>query len=88
MSDGYWSVKRSAYAVVCITPDYHGTVIVWDTLEEAENDIEERIEDFFSDDVEKERFYFVKVDDGYEIRCISDEQIVQCYKIFEEQELE
>lgn len=33
MSDEYWSVKRSAYAVVCITSDYHGTVIVWDTIE-------------------------------------------------------
>lgn len=88
MSDKYWSVKRNAYAVVCVTYDYHGTVTVWDTLEEAENDIEERIQDFFSGDIEKIRFYSKRVDDGYEIRDKITEQIVRCYKIFEAQELE
>lgn len=88
MNDEYWSVKRSAYAVVCITLDYHGSVIVWDTLEEAENDIEERLQDFFSSKIEKENFYPRKVNDGYEIRNKITEQIVRCYKIFEEQELE
>ena len=88
MGDEYWSVKRSAYAVVCITVDYHGTVIVWDTMEEAKNDVEERIQDFFSGKIEKSKFYSKKVHDGYEIRDIVTEQIVRCYKIFEEQELE
>ena len=68
MNDEYWSVKRSAYAVVCITVDYHGTVTVWNTMEEAKNDVEERIQDFFSSKIEKEKFYSKKVDDGYEIR--------------------
>lgn len=88
MSDEYWSVKRSAYAVVCITPDYHGTVIVWDTLEEAENDVKERLQDFFSGGVEREKFYPKRVHDGYEIRSKITNEIVRCYKIFEEQELE
>ena len=87
MNNEYWSVKRNAYAVVCITPDYHGSVIVWNTMEEAENDVEERIEDFFSGKIEKTKFYSKKVDDGYEIRDIITEQEVRCYKIFEEQEL-
>ena len=88
MNDEYWSVKRSAYAVVCITPDYHGSVIVWDTLEEAENDVEERLQDFFLSEIERENFYSRRVDDRYEIRGKNTEQIVRCYKIFEEQELE
>ena len=88
MGNEYWSVKRSAYAVVCITADYHGSVIVWNTMEEAENYVEERIEDFFSGKIEKAKFYYKKVHDGYEIRDILTEQIVRCYKIFEEQELE
>lgn len=88
MDDEYWSVKRSAYAVVCITSDYHGSVIVWNTMEEAENDVEERIEDFFSGKIEKTKFYSKKVHDGYEIRDIITQKVVRCYKIFEEQELE
>ena len=36
MNDEYYEVKRNAYAVTCITNDYHGSVIVWDTLEQAE----------------------------------------------------
>lgn len=88
MSDEYWSVKRNAYAVVCITYDYHGTVTTWDTREEAENDIEERLQDFFSNEIERKRFYGKKVCDGYEIRDKITDQIIRCYKIFEEQELE
>ena len=57
-------------------------------MAEAENDVEERIEDFFSGKIEKAKFYSKKVDDGYEIRDKITEQIVRCYKIFEEQELE
>lgn len=84
----YWSIKRSAYAVVCITYDYHGTVTVWDTIKEAENDMEERVQDFFLGEIEKRNFYSKKVNDGYEIRNKNTEQVVRCYKIFGEQELE
>ena len=41
-----------------------------------------------TDKIEKAKFYYKKVHDGYEIRDIVTEQIVRCYKIFEEQELE
>lgn len=36
MSEKYWEVKRSAYAAICITPDFHGTAIVWTTLKKME----------------------------------------------------
>ena len=38
MDDGYWEVKRFAYVCVCITSEYHGSVTVWNTSEEAWKD--------------------------------------------------
>lgn len=68
----------------CITPDFHGTAIIWNTLEEAWKDAKERAEIFVQDEP-----YFVceKVDDGYEIREIHSGSIVRCYKVFETQEI-
>lgn len=88
MDKEYWSVKRNAYSAVCITPDFHGTTIVWGTSEEAWKDITERIDDFMSDENINTRFYAVKVYDGYEIRDKFDDRIIRCYKVFETQELE
>lgn len=35
MNDEYWEVKRNCYACICITPEFNGTCVVWNTLEEA-----------------------------------------------------
>ena len=37
-NEEYWSVKRCTYACVCITPDGHGSVTIWDASEEAWKD--------------------------------------------------
>lgn len=88
MCSEYYEVKRSAYGVVCITPDFHGSVTVWETLEEAESDAKERVDEYLFLPSESLRFEAIKVDDGYEIRRKDDSTIVRCYKIFEVQELE
>lgn len=88
MDEEYWSVKRNAYSVVCITPDFHGTTTVWDTSEEAWQDIIERIDDFMDDESIDTYCYVSKVYDGYEIRDKYDNRIICCYKVFETQELE
>ena len=86
MNEECWSVKRNAYACICITPDIHGTAIIWDTKEEAWNDAEERVKDFIEDD--SKRFGYRKVEDGYEIVDKYINKILRYYKIFEVQELE
>lgn len=86
MNEECWSVKRNAYACICITPDIHGTAIIWDTKEEAWNDAEERVKDFIEDDFK--RFGYRKVEDGYEIVDKYINKILRYYKIFEVQELE
>ena len=86
MPQHYWEVKRNAFGVVCITMDFHGTVTIWGSLEQARQDVEERIEDFLS--TEGNCFKAIKVDDGYEIREKHSDRIVRCYKIFDAQELE
>ena len=86
MNEECWSVKRNAYACICITPDFHGTAIIWNTKEEALEDAKERVKDFIEDN--SKRFGYRKVEDGYEIinKCTS--KIIRYYKIFEVQELE
>ena len=84
VDEEYWTVKSSVYACVCITPDFHGTAIVWNTLEEAWKDAKERAELFVQDEP---YFSYEKVYDGYEIRKIHSNEIVRCYKVFQTQEL-
>lgn len=86
MNEECWSVKRNAYACICIIPDFHGTAIIWNTKEEAWNDAEERVEDFIEDD--PMRFGYRKVEDGYEIVDKYRNKILRYYKVFEAQELE
>lgn len=45
MDEEYWSVKRFAYACVCISPDYHGSVTIWNTEEETWDAVKERIKE-------------------------------------------
>ena len=85
-NEDYWMVKKSFYGVVCITPEFHGSVIVWNTLEEAEQDLEERVEGFL--EKTNNRFVTKKVDDGYEILEKETKRTGRCYKIFDAQELE
>lgn len=88
MNNDYYEVKRNAYAVVCITPDFHGSCTVWETREQAEKDAKERVDEFLFLPSESLRFEAVEVDDGYEIRDKLTAAIVRCYKIFDMQELE
>lgn len=88
MSNEYWMVKRVCYTVVCITFDFHGTCTIWETKAKAEKDIEERVEEFFLEENEKNLYVPVKIYDGYEIRDKVNGNIVRCYKIFESQVLE
>ena len=85
MNEECYEVKRNAYAVVCITADYHGSVIVWDTLEQAEQDAEERVKDLLQECPQLEA---IKVDNGYELLNKFKGKVVRCYKIFDAQELE
>lgn len=86
MSEEYWTVKRSAYACVCITPDMHGSVTVWETREAAWADAEERVKDFINE--EGNYLKYKRVEDGYEILTKNTDKVVRYYKVFEEQELE
>ena len=81
-----WYVKRTCYICVCITSDFNGTAIVWNTSKEAWKDATERAETFVYG--EETRIYYKKVFDGYEIRDKFSHKIIRCYKIFETQELE
>ena len=86
MNEEYWSLKRSAYACVCLTDDGHGSVTVWDTEEDAWNDAWERTENFINENLE--RSYCKKVYDGYEIFVIGSPKVQRYYKVFDVQELE
>lgn len=87
MDENYF-VKRNAFACVCITNDFHGTAIVWDTEEDAWKDAGERVESWFDSNRMGQIYYVNKVYDGYEIRRKVGNEIVRCYKVFEIQELE
>lgn len=84
MSNEYWNLKRTCYACVCITPEYNGSCMIWNTYEEAWQDTVERTEGFVLED---DRFYYKEVPDGFEILDVNG-RIVRCYKVFETQELE
>lgn len=83
MNDEYWEVKRNCYACICITPEFNGTCVVWNTLEEAWKDAKERVDEWIED---PECFHYKKVYDGYEV--YRDDLLVRCYKVFQAQELE
>lgn len=85
-SKEYWSVKRNAYACVCITPDIHGTAVIWESQEEAWHDAKERVEEFIREDFQ--RFKYQKVYDGYEVINKYRNNVIRYYKVFEVQELE
>ena len=82
----YWSLKRSLYCCVCITPDYHGSGIIWDTLEDAWADAKERAQEYLYDN--PQRFVVEKVCDGYQIIDKPTNTVIMCYKIFDVQEFE
>lgn len=84
MNDEYWEVKRNCYACICITPEFNGTCVVWNTLEEAWQDAKERVDDCINGDFQ--HFRYEKVHDGYEV--YQGRLLVRCYKVFEAQELE
>ena len=86
MNDEYWSLKRSAYACVCITNDGHGSVTIWDNSEEAWDDALERTKYFVNECYG--RAYYNKVYDGYEIFVTGNPTVQRYYKVFESQELE
>ena len=46
MNEKEWNVKRTCYICACITSDFVGTAILWNTSEEAWKDAEERVEAF------------------------------------------
>lgn len=81
-----WNVKRTYYICVCITSNFVGTAVLWNTSEDAWKDAEERVEAFIEG--EENHIYYKKVSDGYEIRDKFSYKIIQCYKVFETQELE
>lgn len=83
-NEEYWCVKRCAYACVCITPNGHGSVTIWDTSEEAWKDALERAEELVNE--RSGILYYNKVYDGYEVW--DSNTVVRYYKVFEAQELE
>lgn len=83
MNDEYWEVKRNCYACICITPEFNGTCVVWNTLEEAWKDAKERVDDCINGDL---NFRYEKVYDGYEV--YQGDLLMICYKVFQAQELE
>lgn len=87
MDEEYWSVKRFAYACVCISPNYHGSVTIWNTEEEAWDDAKERANGWINEEDSK-CFECQEVYDGYEIVYKDTYQKIMCYKVFDMQELE
>lgn len=86
MNEKEWYVKRTCYICACITSDFVGTAVLWNTSEEAWKDAEERVEAFIEG--EENHIYYKKVSAGYEIRDKISHNVIQCYKVFETQELE
>ena len=86
MDDGYWEVKRFAYVCVCITSEYHGSVTVWNTSEEAWKDAKERADECIKENAEW--LDCLKVYDGYEVVYQDKKEVIMCYKVFDMQELE
>lgn len=82
----HWSLKRTLYCCVCITPEYHGSGIVWSTLEDAWADAKERAQEYLDDN--PQRFAVDKVYDGYQIIDKPTNTVIMHYKIFDVQELE
>ena len=73
----------NTYAVVDISYNFHGTVKLWGSPEDAEEDIKKRVDDFFITETEKELYFSVKVHDGYEIRSKITNKVFKAFKIFE-----
>ena len=51
MNEKEWNVKRTCYICACITSDFVGTAILWNTSEEAWKDAEERVEAFIENGI-------------------------------------
>ena len=71
------------YVVVEISYNFHGTAKLWGSQEDAEKDIEKRVEDFFITETEKELYFPVKVNDGYEIRSSITKKVFKAFKVFD-----
>ena len=78
MNEKEWNVKRTCYICACITSDFVGTAVLWNTSEEAWKDAEERVEAFIEG--EEARIYYKKVSDGYEIRDKFSHKVIRCLK--------
>lgn len=81
-----WSVKRTAYTCVCLTPEMHGSVTVWEEQEDAWRDAKERAEDLVQENPSV--LMCKKVYDGYEVLDSTTNTAIRLYKVFEAQELE
>lgn len=81
-----WSVKRTAYTCVCLTPEMHGSVTVWEEQEDAWQDAKERAEDLVQENPSVLKCK--KVYDGYEVLDRTTNTAIRLYKVFEAQELE
>lgn len=81
-----WSVKRTAYTCVCLTPEMHGSVTVWEEQEDAWRDAKERAEDLVQENPSVLKCK--KVYDGYEVLDRTTNTAIRLYKVFEAQELE
>lgn len=81
-----WSVKRTAYTCVCLTPEMHGSVTVWEEQEDAWRDAKERAEDLVQENPSVLKCK--KVYDGYEVLDRTTNTAIRSYKVFEAQELE
>lgn len=81
-----WSVKRTAYTCVCLTPEMHGSVTVWEEQEDAWRDAKERAEDLVQENPSVLKCK--KVYDGYEVLDKTTNTAIRLYKVFEAQELE
>lgn len=79
-------VKRTAYTCVCLTPEMHGSVTVWEEQEDAWRDAKERAEDLVQENPSVLKCK--KVYDGYEVLDRATNTAIRLYKVFEAQELE
>lgn len=86
MDEEYYSVKRTAYACVCVATGVHGTATIYNTSEEAWKDARERADEYIQD--ESHRFDVQTDYDGYKIIDKATREIVICYKVFDTQEFE
>lgn len=71
-------VKRTAYTCVCLTPEMHGSVTVWEEQEDAWRDAKERAEDLVQENPSVLKCK--KVYDGYEVLDKTQTQRLDCTK--------